>query len=434
MRKLIVSLSGTCRGYVRCLRKQQQDAQPLIAEVAAVSEQLKVADTCVNDVVDEILCLHAQALGADNEPESKRLLGDWPAYFEVPGNSPEVSNEAVSIDPQPTEQEWRAYVEQQPRATCYHDIRWRKLIQTTFGHDTHYLAAKNELGNVCGVLPLVHLSSRLFGSFLVSMPYLNYGGPLSDSESIDNALMQHAANLANELGCSHMEIRETHERSGWAVKSHKVAMSRALPSTLEELEQQLNSKVRSQARRASREGATAFIGGAELVEDFYKVFSRNMRDLGTPVYNRAFFHQLVDTFDAESFLAVVRYRNAPVAAALLISHGQTLEIPWASSLREANRLSVNMLLYKSVLDEAVRRGYAHFDFGRSTEGAPTYRFKKQWGASSHPLHWHYWLPAGAELPNLNPSNAKYRLVIKAWQHTPVWVTNWVGPQLAKNLP
>ena len=93
-------------------------------------------------------------------------------------------------------------------------------------------------------------------------------------------------------------------------------------------------------------------------------------------------------------LFVVRWRGAPVAAGLVIGDRGRLEIPWASSLREANAIGVNMLLYWSVLEYACERQYAAFDFGRSTVDAGTYRFKKQWGAQPRQLYWHYWLRAG----------------------------------------
>ena len=93
-----------------------------------------------------------------------------------------------------------------------------------------------------------------------------------------------------------------------------------------------------------------------------------------------------------------------------------------------------MLLYWSVLQYAVREGYRLFDFGRSTVGAGTYRFKKQWGAEPEQLHWHYCLPPGADMPALNPQNPKFRLATKVWQHLPLGIANLLGPRIVRNLP
>ena len=93
-----------------------------------------------------------------------------------------------------------------------------------------------------------------------------------------------------------------------------------------------------------------------------------------------------------------------------------------------------MLLYSSALEYACQEGFQHFDFGRSTPGSGTYRFKEQWGARPVPLRWYYWLRDGNELPQLNPQNPKYSLAIKMWQKLPLAFTTLVGPHIVKYLP
>ena len=142
----------------------------------------------------------------------------------------------------------------------------------------------------------------------------------------------------------------------------------------------------------------------------------------------------LQAFADRSRLFVVRHRGAPVAAAFVIGYRGRLEIPWASSLREANSIGVNMLLYWNVLEYACRERYAMFDFGRSTVDAGTFKFKKQWGAQPHQLYWHYWIRGGGQPPVINPSNPKYRLAVAAWQRLPLPVANRLGPWLVRNLP
>jgi hypothetical protein len=72
-----------------------------------------------------------------------------------------------------------AYVNAQPSATAYHRPGWLRVIERAFGHQSTYLAATRDEA-VVGVLPLVVMSSRLFGRFAVSVPFVNYGGVLAD--------------------------------------------------------------------------------------------------------------------------------------------------------------------------------------------------------------------------------------------------------------
>lgn len=328
---------------------------------------------------------------------------------------------------------WNAFVARAPGASIYHRYEWRGLIAATFGHASHYFAAYDEEGRVCGVLPLVRLSSKLFGDFMVSMPYFNYGGVLADGD-VAGDLLEHAARHARDIGVSHVELRHTEQVTGWQVRTDKVTMQRRLPDSPEELSKQLGSKLRSQIKRPVREGAEGVCGGAELLDEFYAVFSRNMRDLGTPVYPRRFFAAALERFPQNARIFVIRLHGKAVASGFVVGHGERLEIPWASSLREANAVGVNMLLYWQVLEYACRNGYKVFDFGRSTRDSGTFKFKQQWGAEPRQLYWHYWLRHGGEPPVMNPANPKYRFAVAAWQRLPLAIANRLGPMLVKNLP
>jgi FemAB-related protein (PEP-CTERM system-associated) len=246
--------------------------------------------------------------------------------------------------------------------------------------------------------------------------------------------MEAANQWADRRGVSHIEYRDDMPREGLPVRSEKVSMILPLPSSPSQLWNRFTSKLRSQIRRPQREDPYLVSGGPERLDDFYKVFARNMRDLGTPVYGKAFFRNILTTFPENSWVTVMYLRKQPVSAGFLIGYGQTLEIPWASTIRDVNHLSVNMLLYWEVLKAAIERGYQHFDFGRSSRDASTFRFKQQWGARPKQLYWHYWLREDRELPALSPSNHKYAMLIALWKRLPVPVANRLGPPVVKNLP
>jgi FemAB-related protein (PEP-CTERM system-associated) len=294
------------------------------------------------------------------------------------------------------------------------------------------LDAKKE---VCGVLPLVVLSSKLFGRFMVSVPFFNYGGILADSRSIEEELLFAVTAIAKEQRVAHIELRQQSPMNlGLPSKVHKVSMRLQLPQAVESLWKTFPSKLRSQIRRGEKEGLTAKLGGLDLLDDFYGVFARNMRDLGTPVYGRGFFREILRTFPKESKVCVVYHGHRPVAAGFLYGYRQTLEIPWASSDRRWARFAPNMLLYGTVLKFACENGYREFDFGRSSVDSTTYQFKAQWGAKPVQLYWYYWLQGGSDVPEINPQNPKYHLAIEMWKRLPLGLTKLIGPRISKYLP
>ncbi len=341
----------------------------------------------------------------------------------------------VSIDKKEVTR-WNRYVNAHPLGTLYHQLSWKSLIQATFGHQCYFLAAQDGEGNIVGVLPLVNLRSRLFGNFIVSVPYFNYGGVIADDEKIEKALIDHAIKIGGKNKVSYIQFRQQGEHPviNLPASQDKVNMILQLPDTFEALGKSIGSKRRSQCRRATKENVRFCVGGKELLDDFYAVFSENMRDLGTPVYGKSFFKAITDTFPENVKIAVVYLDDIPVSTGFLMRYKNQMEIPWASTLRRTNGISMNMYLYSEILKYSIESGCEKFDFGRSSKNAGTYKFKKQWGAEPLQLHWYQWLPEGSEAPDLSPKNAKFDLAISVWQKLPLWLTNLLGPFLVKNLP
>jgi serine/alanine adding enzyme len=331
--------------------------------------------------------------------------------------------------------EWDRYVLASSQASGYHLLGWRNIIERAFGHRTCYLLARDQSNEPRGILPLVMLSSRVFGNFLVSLPFVNYGGIVGDNQQARACLLNKAIERARSLGAFHIELRHQQPCDIQLPSSHrKVSMRLELPKQFELLWKEFPSKLRSQIRRAQKENMTVRFGGTECLDDFYVVFSRCMRDLGTPVYSKRFFRAICEYFPKESRICLVSSNDRPLAAGFLYGFRSILEIPWAASDKRFSRLAPNMLLYSSVLEHACQEGFQFFDFGRSTPNSGTYRFKEQWGAEPHQLYWHYWIASGREIPQLNPQNPKYELAIKIWQRLPLPVANWLGPHIVKYLP
>jgi len=330
---------------------------------------------------------------------------------------------------------WNGYVLNHPDSAVYHRYEWKRVIEQVFGHKTFYLVSKSGSGIIDGILPLVMLKSALFGHFMVSLPYLNYGGILADDAEVGKKLLAEAVTIAQAQRLAHIELRHREDKPiHLPAKTSKVTLMLDLPESADALLQSFKSKLRSQIRKPEKEGLTGIIGGLEQIDNFYYVFSRNMRYLGTPVYGRSLFTTILTVFPRETRICTVFKDDKPVASGFLVSYRDTVEMPWASSLREYNHLSPNMMLYWKVLSYAADNGFKKFDFGRSTPHEGTYQFKMQWGAQPLQLYWHYWLSRGNALPEINPKNPKYRYFIKIWQHLPLWLTKALGPGIVRNIP
>jgi serine/alanine adding enzyme len=351
---------------------------------------------------------------------------------------PALTNARVSRAPDVVEEcvdaaRWDDFVEGHPDATGYHLWAWRGIFERAFGHRTRYLLASRD-GTTTGVLPLVSFRSVLFGRFLVSLPFVNYGGVLATDDRAANALVARAASLARQERARHVELRHRARRfEALAPKAHKVSMLLPLKASAGEAWTTLDRKVRNQVRKAEKSGLVGELAGIERLSDFYGVYARNMRDLGTPVYSRAFFDEILRTFPERARLAIVRDGHRPVASGVMWRWRDVMEVPWASSLREYNSKSPNNLLYWTIIQEAIAVRAQVLDFGRSTPNEGTFHFKQQWGAQPLPLCWEYDLLGGA-MPDQSPKNPKFRLALAAWKRLPLGIANTLGPAIVRSIP
>jgi FemAB-related protein (PEP-CTERM system-associated) len=316
---------------------------------------------------------------------------------------------------------------------------WRNVFHRTYGHATYYLMALGGEGgaHVHGVLPLVHFKHAIFGNRLVSLPFVDGGGVLAGSREVEEILLTEAARLGREVGAATIELRQEHPLADGPLRAttrtDKVRMLLNLPKSSGLLLDSFKSKLRSQINRPLKEGFASSIGGLELLEDFYKVFLVNMRDLGSPAHSVNLMRHVLGEFPEHSRIVVIYRSKEPVASALVVGCGTTLRNPWASSLRKYSPLGPNMLLYLRMLEHACDSGYRIFDFGRSTAGEGTYRFKEQWGALPAPLHWYYLSLHGNSVEAGTSPTERFRKASRYWKKLPLVVTRIVGPSIRKHI-
>jgi serine/alanine adding enzyme len=328
---------------------------------------------------------------------------------------------------------WDDYVASNPASTICHLAGWKQIMSDVLGHEPLYMMAVDEQGIWRGVLPLVRVRSFL-GHYLISVPFLNDGGPLGDAAA-RQALAEFAVAEARRSGASLVELRSRDDLTApVSASNRKISVHLALPASNEELWQKtFRAKLRSQIRRPLKEGMIARTGPAEL-GSFYQVFSRNMRDLGTPVLPRRFFERMAAIFGSHVvFTTVYTKEGDPAAAACSLLWRSEMEVTWASSVRELNHLSPNMLLYSRLIETAIDAGGTVFNFGRCSPNSSPHRFKLQWGGHDVPLPWPSWTrEATAGVPSQD--RPIFRVATTVWRHLPLTVANRLGPGLARLLP
>jgi FemAB-related protein (PEP-CTERM system-associated) len=344
-------------------------------------------------------------------------------------------SDAIAVHEGALPDDWDAYVVGHPGGTWYHQTRWKALIADTFGHRAYYLVARRE-GRITGVLPLTLVSSWAFGRILVSTAYASYGGVCADDAAATKQLLTSAKSLARELAVDYLELRniEALDAEELNRKTFKQTFWLRLVDDPDAMCKGFRSEIRNRARKAIALGCRVEVGREELLDDFYRVFCSRMHALGTPVYPRSLFENLMRIYGDDVQILAVRADRQVVGGGMMVFDRDSVAVPWICSLDSAFNLYPNNALYMEAVRHAIRCGCRRFDFGTSNAGSGQAQFKARWGAETIQLHRQCYLVKRQSDPDLGLHNEKYALAIRAWRRLPLALANWLGPRVTRGIP
>ncbi|NOY76627.1 MAG: FemAB family PEP-CTERM system-associated protein [Calditrichaeota bacterium] len=334
-----------------------------------------------------------------------------------------------------TEAAWDQYVLRHPHGNFYQLSGWQEVYASVFQFvPQYYFAVENS--RIVGVLPLILMRNILGKPFLVSTPFSSYGGVCFDTREAGQFLLKWAKHLAAKYGVQYVEFRQYEQTFGHLPqKDVFVRLVTKLSSDPEELwKHSLKPKIRRFVRQGEKKGLYAD-WGHHYLNDFYRIFTTNMKRLGTPAHPIGLFGKLIEKFGDQVKLLVVKYEKRVIGGMFMVDYaGRILTDPWVSSLSEFNHLRPNHILYWNALKYGCENGYDFFDFGRSTQGTGTYEFKKPWGAEALVLPYEYYLHKAGTIPEVDANNNKYEFLISVWKKLPLPLATAVGKRVVKFLP
>jgi FemAB-related protein (PEP-CTERM system-associated) len=329
---------------------------------------------------------------------------------------------------------WMGYVESSPSATVAHQIAWKEVMHDSLGYKPRYILV-TEGPRIRGILPLFIVRTWWQSRYIISLPWIDYGGICADDSETEKLLLSEACRIVETERAEFMELRSVKaDNPNLVHRQDKVTFLLRLDKYPEKIWKGFDAKLRNQIRKSQKSGLTAEFGGAEKLLSFYKVFSYNMRDLGTPVWGIDFFQSILKKFPDTSQIILVKKDEKVIASGLVLSFKDRLYVPSASSYRSFLKYCPNHALYWEVIKKGCEQGYEYFDFGRSSWYHNTFNFKKQWVPVPTQLTWQYYLRRRKDLPLLSPSNPKYRFLIGLWKKLPLAIANYLGPKIIKNFP
>lgn len=339
---------------------------------------------------------------------------------------------AVRLAGAADEPAWEAFVAACPQATFFHRFGWQRVLQKAFGHRCHFLLAE-EAGRITGILPLAEVRSRLFGYKLASLPFCVYGGIAAQCSAAAQALRAEACALATRLGVDALELRNLEPSgSNWPVKELYYTFRKAITADNDANLKAIPNRQRAMIRKGINEG----LEGEDVAgtERLFRVYAESVRNLGTPVFSRRYLDCLRQEFGEDCRVLMIRQGDDDVAGVMsFYFRNEVLPYYGGSVARARSIRGCNHFMYWDLLRRSAEEGITSFDFGRSKRDTGPFEFKKHWGFEPQPLPYEYFLVNSDQVPDVNPNNPKYRMLVNAWQRLPLPIANLLGPPLARSL-
>ena len=328
--------------------------------------------------------------------------------------------------------QWDAFVTACPDATFFHRAGWQKIIAEIFRHQTYFFYAEAD-GQILGVLPLAHVNSILFGNALVALPFAVYGGVAATTQEAADALEGEAQALAKRLGVAHLEFRNVSARHvDWPSQDLYVTFRKQILPEEDANMLAIPRKQRAMVRKGLKNGLTSEIDSD--VDRFFSLYADNVHRHGTPAMPKRYFRALQAEFGPDCEVLTVIGPDGRLLSSVLSFYFRDEVLPYYAGDEESARdLAANDFKYWELMRRSCARGLKVFDYGRSKQGTGSYAFKKNWGFVPTPLHYEYCLYKRDAVPQNNPSNAKYKLLIATWRRMPLGLANWLGPHIVRNL-
>ncbi|WP_114971836.1 FemAB family XrtA/PEP-CTERM system-associated protein [Rhodoferax ferrireducens] len=327
---------------------------------------------------------------------------------------------------------WDEFVMACPDATFFHRAGWQRIVRDVFRHDTYFLYAMAD-GSIQGVLPLGHVKSWLFGNSLVALPFAVYGGVAAVNAPAAAVLELEAQQIAKRLGVAHLEWRNVKPRhSDWPTQDLYVTFRKEIQPEEDANMLAIPRKQRAMVRKGIKNGLVSQID--HDVDRFFALYADNVHRHGTPAMPKRYFKSLLAEFGADcEVLTVTAPDGRPLSSVLSFYFRDEVLPYYAGDDESARELAANDFKYWELMRRACLRGLKVFDYGRSKQGTGSFSFKKNWGFEPKPLHYEYCLYKRDAIPQNNPSNAKYKLLIETWRRMPIVLANWLGPFVVRNL-
>ena len=323
------------------------------------------------------------------------------------------------------------YILSHARRTIFHSIRYANIITSEYGISS-YLVTFFKDNEICGLIILYNCPIFPFGKKLTDLIFSgSYGGILCNEDILSQDLIVQLKLKFKEPSLIELKLSQEslrHLRNDFNVY---VNYKLNLQDNIDDIWlDKVDTKARNLVRKASKSGLEFSLYGIEGFEDFYNVYKKTMKGLGSPALSYNFFKKLTNEFPKEIIITIVTYNKFPISALFNTVTTKKMHNVWAGSLFEFRKYCPNYMNYWELIKWCKSNNINEFDFGRSVVSSTHESFKKQWGAESTKLYY-YDLLKKRHSKGIDSKSSAVLLFNKIWRFSPYIITNILNKYFLK---
>ncbi|MCX6165434.1 MAG: peptidoglycan bridge formation glycyltransferase FemA/FemB family protein [Ignavibacteriae bacterium] len=326
---------------------------------------------------------------------------------------------------------WIEFISGINESTIFHHPCWLSILKKQYKFEVFsYCLVDN--GNILAGIPFCNIKNDRW----ISLPFSDYCNLLYLEKIYIDELINKLFEEEKKLKYNSLEIRFgyiSHKNISSSSDSvlHTLSLSDDIDSIFKNFKE---TQVQQPIKNALKNNLTYKVSNSlESLEDFYKLHLRTRKKLGVPIQPKGFFRNIFTEIIKKGFgyIVLVYKENIPISSGLFAGYNNVLSYKFGASDFRYLKLRPNNLMLWIAIQEAVKRGYKVFDFGKTdNDNVGLRKFKSGWGAEEVALYYSYY----PSIPEKGKFNfVKDKLVAPVIKYSPSAVCRLTGEILYKHF-
>lgn len=328
--------------------------------------------------------------------------------------------------------DWDRFVECSPKVISWHIYDWFKVPAAYYGLD-YYPLAVYDGGEVRGILPLYRVRTLRTGPALISVPYVVAGGIVAETREIEQALLQRAVEMSEEMGSIPITLKQYKEKVDGDFTTDESYYNRELTLTpdIDDLWNRISEHNREQIQLTEGENYT-FEYPSQDFDGFYRALLQHHRIAGVPAPTRKWVRHLRDT--GLYVVALLKRGNTVLAASMAKEFKDTVSFPFTSlpSPNPADEKYAYRLTWE-LLKDLAGRGIRIAHSGRIPDSEDVPQYRLGWGGEKNRYYYQYYGYSG-KTESSSKRGSRRDLFKTVWRRTPIALSQLVGGVINKQFP